>query len=133
MRRVYLDTIGLLAVWNTRDPWHAAAEKALARLIADGAEFLTSEYVLLECGNAASRSPFRKTVVELRRHLLADGKLIVPTETDSLLAWEAYFRSEAGQAGIVDHISFVVMRRLGLTEAFTNDQHFRTAGFQPLF
>jgi len=25
------------------------------------------------------------------------------------------------------------MRRLGLTEAFTNDQHFRAAGFTTLF
>ena len=26
-----------------------------------------------------------------------------------------------------------VMRRLGLTEAFTNDQHFQAAGFTTLF
>jgi len=35
--------------------------------------------------------------------------------------------------GIVDCISFAVMRRLGLTEAFTNDQHFTAAGFTTLF
>jgi predicted nucleic acid-binding protein len=33
----------------------------------------------------------------------------------------------------VDHISFVVMRRLGVTKAFTNDRHFRAAGFEVLF
>jgi predicted nucleic acid-binding protein len=32
-----------------------------------------------------------------------------------------------------DHISFVVMRRLGITEAFTNDVHFQAAGFTTLF
>ena len=36
-------------------------------------------------------------------------------------------------AGIVDQVSFVVMRRLGLTRAFTNDWHFRAAGFETLF
>jgi len=40
---------------------------------------------------------------------------------------------QADQAGIVDQISFRLMRRLGLSEAFTNDQHFRAAGFMPLF
>jgi uncharacterized protein len=35
--------------------------------------------------------------------------------------------------GIVDCISFVIMRRLGLTEVFSNDQHFAAAGFTPLF
>jgi predicted nucleic acid-binding protein len=38
-----------------------------------------------------------------------------------------------GQAGIVDHISFLVMHRLGITDAFTNDGHFRAAGFVTLF
>ena len=42
-------------------------------------------------------------------------------------------RDEAGQAGIVDHVSFAVMRRLGITQAFTNDRHFQTAGFETLF
>ena len=37
------------------------------------------------------------------------------------------------RGGIVDHVSFVVMRRLGLTQAFTNDAHFRAAGFEVLF
>jgi predicted nucleic acid-binding protein len=34
---------------------------------------------------------------------------------------------------VVDHVSFIVMRQLGMTEAFTNDRHFRAAGFVPLF
>lgn len=38
-----------------------------------------------------------------------------------------------GSAGIVDHVSFSVMRRLGITEAFTNDRHFAAAGFITLF
>lgn len=63
----------------------------------------------------------------------SDGRLIVPTPDDERAAWDAYRRGEAGSAGIVDHVSFVVMRRLGLTEAFTCDAHFRAAGFQTLF
>ncbi len=42
-------------------------------------------------------------------------------------------RNEAGQAGIVDQVSFIVMRRWGITEAFTNDRHFQAAGFRALF
>jgi predicted nucleic acid-binding protein len=48
-------------------------------------------------------------------------------------AWNAYQRGEADQAGIVDHISFVVMKRLGIARAFTNDRHFRAAGFEAMF
>jgi len=61
------------------------------------------------------------------------NELILPTEQDWREGWEAYERGEAGQAGIVDHVSFRVMRRLGITEAFTNDRHFQVAGFKVLF
>jgi predicted nucleic acid-binding protein len=132
MRRVYLDTIGLLALWNARDQWHEVAVRVLGELTAGGADFWTSTPVLLECGNAAARTPFRRAVAELRQHLLADGKLIVPNDDDCAGAWEAYARGAAGEAGIVDQVSFAVMRRLGFAEAFTNDRHFRAAGFDTL-
>jgi predicted nucleic acid-binding protein len=41
--------------------------------------------------------------------------------------------SYPGGPGLVDELSFAVMRRLGLRRAFTNDQHFAAAGFDPLF
>ena len=57
----------------------------------------------------------------------------MPSNEDWLKAWAAYERGEAGQAGIVDQVSFHVMRRLGIAEAFTNDKHFGAAGFTVLF
>jgi predicted nucleic acid-binding protein len=89
--------------------------------------------VLLECGNAAARRPYRRRVAALRRELIEGGLLVAPTPEEIEQAWAAYERGDAGEAGIVDHLSFCVMRRLGLSEAFTNDQHFRTAGFTALF
>ncbi len=62
-----------------------------------------------------------------------DKSLITPTADDWELAWSAYERGDADNAGIVDQISFQVMRRYGLTKAFTNDGHFRAAGFETLF
>jgi uncharacterized protein len=60
-------------------------------------------------------------------------EVIVPGQDDWIQAWAAYDRGEAGQAGIVDQVSFVVMRRLGLTEAFTDDRHVQAAGLTTLF
>ncbi len=34
--------------------------------------------------------------------------------------------------GLVDCVSFVVMRETGITDALTNDKHFRQAGFNAL-
>ena len=69
----------------------------------------------------------------LRQTLEQRQEVIVPTEDDWVQGWVAYDRGESGRAGIVDQVSFVVMRRLGLDEAFTNDRHFQAAGFATLF
>jgi predicted nucleic acid-binding protein len=45
----------------------------------------------------------------------------------------AYERGEADGAGIVDHVSFAIMRRLAISKVFSNDGHFRAAGFERLF
>jgi predicted nucleic acid-binding protein len=48
-------------------------------------------------------------------------------------AWSAYLSGAAADAGVVDHVSFIVMRRLGVTDVFSNDRHFQAAGFNTLF
>ena len=69
----------------------------------------------------------------LRENLETHELLITPTESDWRQAWQAYRLGETGEAGIVDHVSFVVMLRLGLRQALTNDRHFQVAGFECLF
>jgi len=133
MMPVFLDTVGLIALWDSDDQWHSAAEAAYQQIVAQRKSAFTSTYVLLECGNTAARRTFRSDVCALRMTLELRNELIVPTDADWLKAWAAYESGEAGQAGIVDHVSFAVMRRLGVTEAFTNDRHFQAAGFVTLF
>jgi predicted nucleic acid-binding protein len=97
------------------------------------ARIVTTSLVLLECGNAAARKPYRDQVPALWERLDAERRLIVPTSADIETAWADYRRGGAGDAGIVDHVSFTVMRRLGIRDAFTNDRHFAAAGFRTLF
>ena len=132
-RGVLLDTVGLIAVWDVKDQWHAAATAAFADLLRHRVPLYVTLAVLLECGNAAARKPYRGLVSVVRDDFAAAGRLVVPTDADVAEGWAAYDRGEAGDAGIVDQISFAVMRRLHLTEAFSNDGHFRAAGFVTLF
>lgn len=94
---------------------------------------MTTTFVLLECGNAAARRPYRSAVDRLRQQMELSNSAIVPSDNDWREAWTAYSRSDARGPGIVDHVSFVVMQRLGISDAFTNDRHFRAAGFNTLF
>jgi predicted nucleic acid-binding protein len=130
---IFLDTVGLIAIWNDSDQWHSTAQRAYDSLRARQMALVTTRYVLLECGNAAARTSIRNDVTALRRRLTKLNSLISPTDDDWSQAWEAYDRGDASGAGIVDQVSFVVMRRLEITRAFTNDRHFRAAGFETLF
>ena len=133
MNAVFLDTVGLIAVWDLADQWNTAADAAYQIVIQQGQHLATTPLILWECGNAAARRPFRQRVNTLRHYLLQESLLIEPTAQEIEEAWAAYDRGEAGQAGIVDHVSFQVMRRLGISEAFTNDKHYQAAGFTVLF
>jgi uncharacterized protein len=134
MSGVFLDSVGLLALWNASDQWNAVAMAAHRRLMVSDDPLWTTTLILFECGNRAARQvEFRALVADFRDEMEAGGSLIVPTPDDERAAWAAYRRGEAGQTGIVDHVSFVVMRRLGLARAFTYDAHFRAAGFETLF
>lgn len=133
MRNVFLDTVGLLAVKERSDQWHEVAWAAMLDFSSSNTRTWSSDLVMLECGNASARKPFRDDIVAIRRDLIELGTLAKPTDAEVDAAWDAYDKRFAGGAGIVDQVSFILMRRLGITEVFTNDDHFRAAGFVTLF
>jgi predicted nucleic acid-binding protein len=132
MSSVFLDTVGLIALWDDTDQWHDDAQRAYAKLRRSRFKGITTNAVLLECGNAALRRPYRREVNLLRQRMASKGRLVIVSDEEWELAWQAYDRGEAASAGIVDQSSFIVMRRLGIRQAFTNDNHFAAAGFETL-
>jgi predicted nucleic acid-binding protein len=133
MTMVFLDTVGIIAMFDEDDQWHAAAVAAYDVIRSSGNRTVTTPHILLECGNAAARRPYRRDIAELRSKLRDRGRLLEVTGADEEAAWAAYHAGASGEAGIVDHISFAVMRRLGIRQAFTCDQHFAANGFEVLF
>jgi len=130
---VFLDTVGLLALWDHNDQWHPAAVEAFQELSTARASLYTSTLVFMECANAAARRPYRTAVAELWREMEAAERAIRPTEEELQGAWSDYERGPIGGPGVVDLTSFRIMQRLGIKRTFTNDRHFKTAGFQVLF
>ena len=79
MNAVFLDTVGLIAVWDLADQWNTAADAAYQIVIQQGQRLATTPLILWECGNAAARRPFRQRVNTLRHYLLQESLLIEPT------------------------------------------------------
>jgi len=66
-----------------------------------------------------------------RRVESSSASELVCIDNDILTRALALYEQHADKTwGLVDCASFVVMRDRGLSEAFTNDQHFEQAGFR---
>lgn len=128
---IFVDTMFVLALINTRDQFHGQAQMLADQLT--GAPLLTTDSVLLEIGNALARSYKAEAIAIINDFLTADDVEIVrltPLLFDR--AWALYQQYQDKPWGLVDCISFIVMRDHQIHDAATGDQHFVQAGFRAL-
>jgi uncharacterized protein len=129
--RIFLDTSFIIALINERDQYHAQAE-ALSFSFANSA-LLTTGAVLLEIGNALSKE-FRAEAASVIK-LLSQSARVEVAEIDSKLIEKGlavYEKYADKKWGLVDCLSFVVMREADITQALTFDKDFEQAGFTVL-
>ena len=128
---VLLDASFWIALRDPREPWHTRAREAAADLLRRRTHFVFTAFVLAETHAHFARSP------RIRVQVLDDA------QRNPALLWEPVTPSDEFEAvrllrqhrdksySLCDAISFVVMRRLGLTHAASFDEHFRQfGGFQ---
>jgi len=125
----FVDTSALLAVLDRDDRNHIKARRRWRSLIEGGATLVCTNYVLLETttllqvrfGLQAVRV-FQEDVVPLLTIEWVDAELHQAGMTAVLTAARR-------RLSLTDCISFEVMRRLGIRNAFAFDRHYREQGF----
>jgi predicted nucleic acid-binding protein len=129
--RTFIDTLFVVALINQRDQHHQRAQE-LAQAY-QGRAFLTTDAVLLEIGNGLARL-FRQAAVEIIEHFCASEDVEVARLTPGLFneAFDLYKTHHDKEWGLVDCLSFVVMKNEGIHEALTFDRNFAQAGFRAL-
>jgi uncharacterized protein len=98
------------------------------------ADFLATEFVLVELANALSSQPYRERCVALIRYLKGEPQqVIVPASAELVQrGLELYSRRRDKEWSLTDCISFLVMDDYGSTQALSTDHHFAQAGYEPL-
>lgn len=129
---VFVDTSALYALFDRDDDSHAASAAEWERLVKGDAALVTSGFVLVE------------TLALLQHRIGLDAVRAFQEDVYPLLRieWVSETDFEAGAAGVlsaqrrelslVDCVSFVLMRRLGIRRVFAFDQHFAEQGFECL-
>lgn len=129
--RIFVDTLFVIALINQRDQYHQQATE-LAEALA-GYPLLITDAVLLEIGNGLSRNYKQEAVQIIKQFLAADEVEVIHLNPELFeQAFDLYQTHQDKAWGLVDCISFVVMRESGVSRALTFDRHFKQAGFQAL-
>ncbi len=134
MKKIFADTSGWLALVINSDFLHEKAVKTYQELLDKNYNFVTHSGVLLKIGNGLSSINGRRTALKLKESIEKSRRIESVSLSPELIeaAWKLYAERLDKDWGIVDCISFVVMRRYDLTEALTADRHFERAGFTKL-
>lgn len=134
MAAVLMDTSFIIALENTRDPYHEIAARLDRDLNARAIEYVSHWAVLLEIGDGYARRNRRRRGEQLLANFDEYAQYrICPINDNLFLSAKALYMSRPDKEwGLTDCVSFVLMEREGIKEALTADPHFRQAGFVPL-
>jgi predicted nucleic acid-binding protein len=126
---IFLDTSAIYAWADTADPNHQAAVRRLEAILESSEELLTHNYVLVE---SIALLQARLGLVAAAK-LAQDSAAFVVEWVDADLHASGLgelTRSKKRHVSLVDHISFLVMKRHDLKTAFAFDPDFTAAGFR---
>jgi predicted nucleic acid-binding protein len=126
---IFLDTSAIYAWADAADPNHHAAVRRLQAVLDAGEELLTHNYVLVE---SLALLQARLGVAAALKLAKDSTAFVIEWVDDDLHASgiRELERSKKRHVSLVDHISFLVMRRRGVSVAFAFDPDFNSAGFK---
>jgi len=128
---VFLDTSFFKALLDAKDGFHRQADKIWLLLQEKNIVLTTTNYIIDETLTLVRIRCGLPVAVQLR-NLLHDYseylEVIRVTIDDDASAWE-WFEKDWSNLSFTDCVSFSVMKRLGLTNVASFDQHFSRAGF----
>jgi predicted nucleic acid-binding protein len=132
-RRVFVDTSAYFALVDDTEVDHAEAAAILGRLADARYRQYTTNVVLIECHALMLARLGRARAGQFLRSMATSHTTVVRARAqDEDRARAILARYDDKDFSFADAISFVVMQRLGITHAFTLDDHFAQFGFTVL-
>jgi len=131
MATIFADTFYFVALLDSADAHHT---QAVGWSRQKGISFLTTEYVLIELGDAFHAPGQREEFVVFQDALRSDAQFrVLPSSPQLYTAGlNLYCRRRDKLWQLTDCISFAAMKQQHLREALTGDQHFEQAGLTAL-
>jgi uncharacterized protein len=127
---IFVDTSGFLAIENRYDACHKLSIDFRDTCLKSGVTLLTSDYVLDESYTIIRLRAGHKTAVGFGEAIRASRLIYVEYVTTEIIeqAWKIFRTYADHDFSFTDCTSFALMERLGISDAFSFDSHFREYG-----
>jgi predicted nucleic acid-binding protein len=128
MKRVLVDTSCWIAYVNDADPDHGRVTEVID---ARDVRLVTTNHVFDETVTLCLKRLGHEITAQIGDALLDPRKvdMVRVSAADEADAWRLLLGRQDKRYSFTDCTSFVLMRRLGIEEALTLDDHFRQEGF----
>lgn len=128
----FVDTAAFLARYLSKDQYHRAALDSWRELEQADEPLVTSNFVLDETFTLFGRYAHYSFAAERAKIIYTSKALTIlrPGLDDELVALELFTKYAEHRISFTDAVSFVLMRKHGIAQAFTFDRHFAHAGFE---
>lgn len=127
---VFTDTSGIYALLDASDMNHAAAAQTWAVLLRNDFGLITTNYVVLETIALLQNRLGIQAVRVFQESILPLLRVEWILEQTHAAGFEALLAAGRRKLGLVDCVSFQVMRMNGVRSAFSYDVHFEEQGFE---
>lgn len=129
-----MDTAAFIALANSADQYHQAAMVCFTGLRAARTPMVTTNFVLDEVYTRLQRRGGLKIAISFGEKIQASRQIRIHTVERSLekLAWEIFKHDLGHSFSYTDCISFALMRRKKISQAFTFDRDFAAFGWTML-
>jgi len=134
LSEIFIDTSYIISLTVLSDSHHQKALALSKKIREEKLSVVTTKAILLELGNAFSTKKYRSQGVDLISALEKDSSITVVSLDQNLFdqAFKLFKKYKDKEWGLVDCVSFIVMKSRGIEQAFTADKHFKQAGFRAL-
>ena len=132
MTSIFIDTSAFISLYLKGDEFHQQATTFLENLNKESI-FFTSNYILDEVYTFLRSNKGKKTAVSFAEFLAQNTQTVVLKRInleDEKKAFEFFRKLDLPHLSFTDCTSFALMKRLGVNEVFSFDEHFAKAGFE---
>jgi predicted nucleic acid-binding protein len=131
LNNIFVDTSFVIALVNENDQNHQNTYGLAEKF--ENYPLVITDVILLEIGNALAGN-FKQEYIEIISDFCSSSEVSIIHLNPILFqkGFELYKSYKDKLWGLIDCISFVVMREMEITDVLTFDKHFEQAGFNAL-